>query len=272
MKARLVLACAAAGVAMSAFGTAQAGADNGFSGTIGFSPDVVSPGGVVDLLATCDDRALESAPVLSSILDAPDLRRYDHETGERPLTSHAKVKKDAKPGSWPVSFTCGTTTVTGHLRVVGPKPAPYAAIGVDDRKILPGQEVRVSASCQDPSFTGSKIVSPVLTAPDLRREKGAPVDSPMFSTGRIDKNARPGKYPISFTCVGKKVTGEFTVESDKKPPVQAQVPVKPKGAPETGDLENPSDSTALVLGGAGAALLVSAGAGGWLYRRHRQRA
>jgi hypothetical protein len=66
------------------------------------------------------------------------------------------------------------------------------------------------------------------------------------------------------------VTGQLTVVAASQAPVQTQVPVKPKGAPETGELDSAPSSTPFVLGGAAALLLGSAGAGGWLYRRRRQ--
>jgi hypothetical protein len=157
--------------------------------------------------------------------------------------------------------------------------APYAAIGIDDDAILPGQEVRVAASCQTEEFVSSAISSPVLTAPDLVREKGAPADSVLFSMGRISGDAKPGTYPISFTCVDREVTGEFTVVADEKPqpqakPVAAQVPVKPKGAPETGSLDQaaPAEDSGIgvVLGAGAAALLVAGGVGVLAYRRRGQ--
>jgi hypothetical protein len=91
-----------------------------------------------------------------------------------------------------------------------------------------GQKVLVTAGCQDPGFISSKVISPVLATPDLRRNNGDSVTSLLTADGRVHKNARPGTYPISFTCAGRQVTGTFTVER------AAQVPVKPKGAPETG--------------------------------------
>jgi hypothetical protein len=153
---------------------------------------------------------------------------------------------------------------------------PYAAIGIDDDIIKSGQEVRVSASCQDPKFTSSKIHSPVLTAPDLVRAQGAPADSVLFSMGKIAANTKPGTYPISFTCVDREITGEFTVDADKNPaPTTAQVPVKPQGAANTGSLDQPaaapasSDGSGAPLIGVGATALLAAGAGVWAHRRRR---
>jgi lysozyme family protein len=112
-----------------------------------------------------------------------------------------------------------------------------------------------------------------LTAPDLVRKDGEFLDSALFSKGKISADAKPGSYPISFTCVDRKVTGEFTiVAADAKPAaVKAQVPVKPKGAVDAGSLEQPAaDNDALLIGAGAAALLAAGGAGVWAHRR-RQR-
>lgn len=149
---------------------------------------------------------------------------------------------------------------------------PYAAIGVDDDVIVAGQEVRVAASCQTEEFVGSKISSPVLTAPDFVREKGAPVDNVLMSMGRIHADAKPGTYPISFMCVDREVAGEFTVVADKlpEPKPQAQVQVKPKGAPETGSLEQAAPAgnsdVGVVVGAGATALLLAGGVGVTAYR------
>jgi hypothetical protein len=54
MKARLVLACAAAGIAASTFSGPVAWADD-YSGTIKFSPEAVEPGYTVEITGTCSD-------------------------------------------------------------------------------------------------------------------------------------------------------------------------------------------------------------------------
>jgi hypothetical protein len=57
--------------------------------------------------------------------------------------------------------------------------------------------------------------------------------------GTVSKTAHNGTYPVSFTWHGKTYTGKVQVVGGKPPvttPTQPsqQVPVKPKGAPQTG--------------------------------------
>jgi hypothetical protein len=227
VKTKLILACAVAGVAL---GATPAMADSApYKGSIEFTPNVAVPGQSVNIFAKCNDPDVKTARVVSRILDAPDLSPRGDGEGYQYLVSDAKVKQGVAAGTYPVSFKCDTVTVTGRLRIVE-KPGPSAAIGIQDREIKAGQKVLIIASCQDEGFRSSKIDSPVLTAPELRRGAGDDVKGVLSAEGRIAKNARPGKYSLSFVCAGKKVVGKFTIAG--KPTVQ--VPVKPKGAPETG--------------------------------------
>ena len=124
------------------------------------------------------------------------------------LRARATVRPDARPGRWPVSYDCGGTTATGYLKVKPEPKPPYAAIGVQDEVIEPGKEVLVMAGCQDPDFVESEVGSPVLTpAGKLRREEGDSIYTPVSVLGTIDRDARPGTYPIWFHCVDRKVTG-----------------------------------------------------------------
>jgi hypothetical protein len=193
------------------------------------------------------------------------------------LSAATTARTDVTPGPWSAMFQCGTDDVVGQFQTHGVAEEPYAAIGVDDDVVRAGQEVRVAASCQTDEFVSSAIDSPVLTAPDLVRKNGAPADSVLFSKGRIAEDAKPGTHPISFTCVDREVTGEFTVVAEKaeqqgRP--AAQVPVRPKGAPETGSLDQaaPADDSTMgvVLGAGAAALLVAGGVGVLAYRRRGQ--
>jgi hypothetical protein len=280
MKARFISACAATGIALTAFGATTATAE-GANGTFEISPGVVRSGDSVNLSATCNDPDFTvPAPIESGALVPAALTGKKGGDGVWRLTGTTRVRPDLAPGPYSALFQCGAVgnvVVAGFQVMAAEKP--YAAIGIDDDVIKPGQEVRVSASCQDPKFTSSKIVSAVLTAPDLVREKGQPVDGVLFSMGKIDADAKPGTYPISFTCIDVNVAGEFTIMAESKPaPVNnAQVPVKPKGAADTGALEQRAaapasndDSGALLIGTGVAVLLAAGGAGVWAHRR-RQR-
>jgi hypothetical protein len=276
MKARSVFACAATGIALMAFGATTAAAETA-TGTLEISPDVVMPGDSVSISATCDDPGFTlPAGIESGALDSNGLTGEKGADGVWRLTGTATVKPDVAPGAWSALFQCGPNgeVWVADFEVADSGEEPYAAIGIDDDVIRAGQEVRVAASCQDPNFVSSKIVSPVLTAPDFTRAKGEPLDGVLFSEGKISADANPGTYPISFICVDREVTGEFTVvAADAKPAaVKAQVPVKPKGAADTGSLEQPAaNNDALLIGAGAAALLAAGGAGVWAHRR-RQRA
>lgn len=99
------------------------------------------------------------------------------------MTGRTTVEEDVTSGPWSAMFQCGPG---GDVAVaeftVEAAEEPYAAVGIDDDEIKPGQEVRVAASCQDPRFVSSKIVSPVVTAPDFVREEGKPANSEPFSS------------------------------------------------------------------------------------------
>lgn len=262
-----------------AFGAPTASAENA-NRSFDISPDVVRPGESVSLSATCDAAGFTApATIESGALVTADLTGQKGADGVWRLTGKTTVLPDVEPGAWSVMFQCGAGdggTVVADFKVEAAEEA-YAAIGIDDDVIKPGQEVRVAASCQDSRFVSSKVVSPVVTAPDLVREEGDPVDSVLFSAGRIAADAKPGTYPISFTCVDREVTGEFTVVAGKAPaPVTAQVPVTPKGAANTGSLDQPtagasSDnvSGALLIGAGATALLAAGGVGVWAHRRRR---
>ena len=156
---------------------------------------------------------------------------------------------------------------------------PVGEISVVDEVITPGQKVTVRAVCIYGEFTSSEISSPVLTAPALSRKEGDLWETPMTVQGTVSSDAKPGVYSVSFTCA-EKVTGEFTVVAGEEPPTTPpppantppQVPVKPKGAADTGSLDPaPSpgpDGTVVALGGM--ALLAAGGLGVAAHRR-RQR-
>jgi hypothetical protein len=276
MKARFVLACAASGLALTAIGAGSASAEG--EASLRISPSAIVQGDTVTLTATCADPGFTApAPVESGALLPVDLTGEKDENGVWQLTAETTARKFITPGPSSAMFRCGADDVVVEFQTYG--DAPYAAIGIDDDVIRAGQEVRVAASCQTEEFVSSKIVSPTLTAPDLVREKDAAPDSVLMSMGRIHAEVPPGIYQISFTCVDREVNGEFTVVADEKPrprakPAAAQVPVKPKGAPETGSLDQAApaedSNVGVVIAAGAAALLVAGGVGVLAYRRRGQ--
>jgi len=114
--------------------------------------------------------------------------------------------------------------------------SPYGVIGIVDEIIRPGQVVRIIAGCDDPAFVRSPVTSPVLSAPALARESSDPV-APFFSSGKIAADAKPGRYPISFTCVDREIKNEFTVvAASEKPGARApSVTAAGPGSRDPGD-------------------------------------
>jgi hypothetical protein len=271
MKARFVFACAAAGIALLTVGAPTAAAD-GHTGTLKITPGEVRPGEVVTLTATCDYPEFTSpAHIETPFLVPVPLTGEKDEAGVWHLSATTTVRPDVKPGTGSALFSCGPIgdVTVGEFTILPPEN-PYAAIGIDDDEILAGQEVRVSANCRDPRFVSSQVFSPVLSAPDLVRSEGADITAPMFSVGKVDAHIKPGTFPLSFMCVDREVTGEFTVteKTPAKTPVKAQVPVKPKGPADTGSLDEPeSDAHAVLIGAGAAVLLVAGGVGVWAHRR-----
>jgi hypothetical protein len=230
MKARVALACAAAGIAVSVFSGTTAGADE-FTGSIGFRPDVVEPRYEVDITGTCSDPNFTTSPVISQVLEPAQISGHDDGTGGRVLTAHAKVKPDATPEVWPVSFKCGTQTVTGYLRVaVEETPLPRASISVDPKKGVAGTKVTINVICTDLA----PVTSAALSIGEVTALHGGGEGRPYFAvTGKV-KDVKPGFYRVSTKCGVAPISTNFTVLASKPSPTKVQVPVKPKRAPETG--------------------------------------
>jgi hypothetical protein len=229
MKARFVLACAAAGIAASTFSGPIASAEE-FSGSIGFSPEVVEPGYDIDIIGTCNDPNFTTSPVTSPILEASEISGHDDGSGGRVLSAHTKVKTDATPNVWPVSFRCGTGTVTGHLRVVAEPETPHASVSIVPAKGVVGTKVTVNVICVDLQ----PVTSAALAIGEVASLPGGGEGRPYFAvTGKV-KDVKPGLYKVSTKCGAETISTPFTVVASKASPVKAQVPVKPQRAPETG--------------------------------------
>jgi hypothetical protein len=139
MVGRMVVAATATGIVILFCGPA-AGADEESGVSIGVSgeDDAIRPGNRVHVFGTSDAPDFTTARVLSPVLDAAELHgRGGHDPT---LGSDARVKLDAAPGLWPVSFRCGQVTVTGYLRVdAGPKMVlPVRSHGLEIEALLAG--------------------------------------------------------------------------------------------------------------------------------------
>jgi hypothetical protein len=229
MKARLVFACAAAGIAASLFSGPMAGAEE-FSGSIRLNPDTVEPGYGLDISGTCNDPSFTTAPLTSQVLEPVSISGKDDGKGGRALSAHAKVKSDAAPGVWPVSFKCGTATVTGNLRVVAEPEPVRPALSIAPQKGVAGTKVTIDVICTDLA----PVSSAALTIGKATVLQGGGEARPYFAVAGVVKNVKPGIYTVSSKCDGKPISTSFTVLASKQSPPKAQVPVKPTGAPETG--------------------------------------
>jgi hypothetical protein len=294
MNVRLILACAAVGIAATAFGGTAASAEQAYPGSITFSADVVKARNAVDIFGTCDDPAFTAAPVHSSILDAPDLRPREESNGRKGLFSHAKVKGDAEPGIWQVDFMCGDQMVFGYLRVAGEEVAPDPPrIFLVQPEGKPGDKIWVGVYCETPAAPSSAAFT--FTAMRSALE-GHGLDLPLFDTHGTVKKVRPGQYKVSAKCGEKTISTKFTVLGTTQKPATGKAPV---GLKETGDdtregqtpvvaatetatatgqpsvtaaaAEAPDSGMGLgmLAAGGAAVLLASAGVGTWMYRRRR---
>lgn len=217
MKAKLILACVAAGIAAATVGT-TASADNAPTGSIGFIPGSGRPGETIKIIGSCNDPAFTITPVISDVLTAAEISGTDADGTGRPylhLRAFATVKANAQLGEHKVSFKCGTRLVTGHFRVGTPRPA---ALSVSPRKGVPGTKVTVRVVCE----YLSSVTSGALTD--------------RYDNTMIVKNVKPGIYKVSLKCDDRDLSTTFTVLDPKSSAKNAQVPLKPKGSAETGDL------------------------------------
>ncbi len=256
---------------------APAAASAETEGTLDFEvyDDQVNPGDKITLFGSCYAEEFPPTPVVSDVLDAPDLTGERSSAGYWYVTTKATVKADAG-GTYPVSYQCGDSVITRDLEVH--EVQVRREIGLVPDTVRPGQQITIRAYCTDENYIPSVPDAKGLLVPALARSEGATPEDPIIGFGSVDPKATPGKYKITFQCGGP-VSGEYTIVAANAPtppaPPQAQqqVPVKPKGAADTGSLDPApsSDSNtgalALTLGG----LAVFAG-GGLLAHRRRQKA
>lgn len=272
MNARFVFACAAAGIAMTAFGATTASADEAtFTGNLGFFADAARPGDEIEFFGGCDDQNFVSATLVSDVLVAGEAFGTDDSDGGWKFTGVATILDDAKPGSHPVSFQCGTTTVTADVVVEEPdQTIPRAEVTVDPGKGEAGDEILVEVLCSEQG----EVTSDALEIGELTREGADPNADPMWFATATVRDVEPGTYDVESNCGVAPISTTFTVTGAVAPVKDAQVPVKPKGAADTGTLDSPvaaddTTHTGLLIG-AGVALAAAAGGAGVLAYRRRQ--
>lgn len=258
---------------MGGAGTASA-ADP--SGTLSLGSDGVLAGARIGVEALCVDGDGVPPPLESAVLEPDGTDDWLQDTAGWRLSSSVVVRTDAQPGTWPVTLTCAGERISTNLRIVAPPEHGYAAIWIEadgpdgqiEREVFkPGQEVLIGAFCVREEFTRSPVTSPGLRADDLVRIEPNPISQGMQASGLISGDAEPGVYEVSFTCVDRKVSSTFTVLAEEpavvEPAADPQVPVKPRGAPDTGsvDASTSANSPVGVAVGVGAVLLGAGGLG-----------
>jgi hypothetical protein len=96
--------------------------------------------------------------------------------------------------------------------------------------------------CNEPGFTSRKLESAVLDPTEVTANLDGEAPS-LSGNAQVKKDAKPGRYTVSFRCEGVAVSHTIVIVSDKKQPASkptpsGQVKVKPTGAANTGAGDN----------------------------------
>ena len=274
MNARFVFACAAAGIAMTAFGATTASADEA-AGTanLGFFDNPARPGQEVGFFGGCSAEDFVSAKLVSDALVADEVFGTDDGEGGWKFQGVGTVPEDTKPGEYPVSYQCGTTTVTANLRIDAAEHEDIAVLLFPD-KGKKGDRIQLNIRCAELPT----VSSAAMDISDLRLlPEGENFKSVYFGEGVV-KDVQPGAYDVSAKCGGTDVSATFTVLGSTVPAKNNQVPVKPKGPADTGSLDAPvaapatedTTNTGLLIGSGIALAAAAGGAGVLVYRRRQQ--
>ncbi|WP_158892020.1 hypothetical protein [Amycolatopsis anabasis] len=117
------------------------------------------------------------------------------------------------------------------------EPPDHTFLGLSPQRGEPGDQVLVSVGCPPKLLRGTESaaldIGPLKVVPD-------PGTSPRSeAVAKVRKAAKPGRHPVRAFCGTATLAADFTVTAAEppRPPERkpgAQVPVKPKGAPQTG--------------------------------------
>ncbi|GAB3909898.1 hypothetical protein ACFQ1S_37595 [Kibdelosporangium lantanae] len=118
------------------------------------------------------------------------------------------------------------------------------SIGLVPDSGKPGDSIQLIGKCSAPDFKAQPLVSGGAFTPSnvtlVDHSPGQAATTDVWGFPVVAKNAKPGKYTVSYMCGPYRQHMTFTVlpADVKKPtttPKPAQVKVKPKGAANTGD-------------------------------------
>lgn len=143
---------AGAALGVTAIFLAAPAANAADTGSLGFIPGEVKAGEFVTVIGGCDAPGFKSAKLSSTVLEPTEIYlKRNSEDGKMSIYDFADVKKDAKPGVYPVTFKCGTTLVKSNLTIVG-----------DDRKppVKPATPTTKAAKPAEPRPVAQVAVKP----------------------------------------------------------------------------------------------------------------
>jgi hypothetical protein len=192
-------------------------------------------------------------------------------------------------------FACAAAGIA--LMTLGATNAAADDLSVETLEVTPGvvgagDTVTLSGTCDYPGFTvPAPTESGALVPTTLTGTKDASGVWHVTGTTTVRQGVVPGGWSVLFECApGDVAVANFTVVAETRPaplptprstpqpaakPVQqvaeelpkAEVPVTPKERARTAASEEPTDSTALLVGVGAAALLAAGGLGVWGYRK-----
>ncbi|MFC0109982.1 hypothetical protein [Kibdelosporangium aridum] len=150
---------------------------SGTKGSLGFDKNPVKPGDFVGMIGDCNAPGFTTEKVQSPVLEPFEVYLKDDGVGGMTLNGYGEVKKNAKPGTYPVSYQCGTVRVTANLTVIAgdkaptatekPKPKP-ATPKTGTPKPAPVKEAQVEVKPKGAADTGEGGDVVVNAAPDAQ--------------------------------------------------------------------------------------------------------
>lgn len=201
-------------------------------GHLGFGGQsaVGTPGGTVPIEGWCTADPFVDAKVSSPVLHMLEAKATGDGTGKRIFAGRAQVRKDAKPGVYPVFFGCGGKKVETRLTIRARSADDKVTVEPGQLRIVPnkvvaGQKVALwwhSTSCGDDVQISGRLVAGKASAP-----AGMEDDLRLKAPATVHKGLQPGTYPVTVKCGGTMLTAKVTVVAKK-------IAVAPKGAPATG--------------------------------------
>ncbi|MCE7005852.1 hypothetical protein LWC34_23920 [Kibdelosporangium philippinense] len=122
-------------------------------GSLGFDHNPAKAGDKISVIGTCDDPKFTTAKVDSTVLEPFEVSLKDDGKGGKALTGATTVKKDAKPGTYPVTYQCGTVRVASKLTIVTDEKTKPTATATKPAPVKP-REAQVAVKPKGSANTG----------------------------------------------------------------------------------------------------------------------